>query len=56
MKNLFKKFSKRSNTEKAFIIIIIIVLTGIILRWGFIKSEIERGLNFFNKDKTEEIL
>jgi ABC-type nitrate/sulfonate/bicarbonate transport system permease component len=48
------KFSERSNTEKVFIIIIIIVVIGIILRWGFIKSEVERSFNFFNKDKTEQ--
>ena len=54
MKSIFKKFSKHSNTEKVFIIIIIIVITGIILRWNFIKSEVERGFKFFSKDKTEE--
>ena len=54
MKNIFKKFSERSNTEKAFIVLIIIAVIGIILRWGFIKSEVERGLKFFRKDTTEE--
>jgi FtsZ-interacting cell division protein ZipA len=48
------KFSERSNTEKAFIIIIIIAVAGIILRWGFVKSEISRSLKFFDKNKTEQ--
>jgi cell division protein FtsL len=56
MKRIFKKFSKLSNTEKTFIIVIIIVIAGIILRWGFIKSEVERGLKFFNNDKTENVI
>jgi hypothetical protein len=54
MKNIFGKFSERSNIEKTFIIIIILAAIGIILRWGFIKSEVERSFNFFNKDKTEQ--
>ncbi|MDR2293229.1 MAG: hypothetical protein LBE11_07130 [Prevotellaceae bacterium] len=48
------KFSERSNTEKAFIIIIIIAVFGIILRWGFVKSEFLRALKFFDKNKTEQ--
>ncbi|MDR2065356.1 MAG: hypothetical protein LBP85_06585 [Prevotellaceae bacterium] len=48
------KFSKRSNTEKAFIIIIIIAVAGVILRWGFIKSEFLRSLKFFDRNKTEQ--
>ena len=56
MRNVLRKFSERSNTEKTFIVIIIIVIIGIILRWGFIKSEVERGLKFFDKDKTEETI
>ncbi|MDR0420389.1 MAG: hypothetical protein LBH30_02915 [Prevotellaceae bacterium] len=48
------KFLERSNTEKAFIIIIIIVAIGIILRWRTIKSEVERSLKYFNNDQTEQ--
>ncbi|MDR2125953.1 MAG: hypothetical protein LBP63_03895 [Prevotellaceae bacterium] len=48
------KFSERSNTEKTFIVIIIIAIIGIILRWGIIKSEFLRSLKFFDKNRTEQ--
>jgi hypothetical protein len=48
------KFSERSNTEKAFIIIIIIAVAGIILRWRIIKSDVERSLKYFDSNKTEQ--
>ncbi|MDR3227716.1 MAG: hypothetical protein LBT56_08620 [Prevotellaceae bacterium] len=50
------KFSERSNTEKTFAVIIIILIIGVILRWGFIKSEVKRSLKFFDKDKTENVV
>lgn len=54
IKNLLNKFSERSATEKTFVLIIIVVLIGIILRWGVIKSEIKRGLQFFKNETTEK--
>ncbi|MDR1347458.1 MAG: hypothetical protein LBJ63_03375 [Prevotellaceae bacterium] len=48
------KFSERSNMEKAFIIIIIIAVIGIILRWKTIKSEAERSFKYFDSNKTEQ--
>lgn len=45
-----KKFSERSTTEKTFIVLIVILAIGVILRWGFIKSEAGRGFRFFSTE------
>ena len=49
------KFSEYSNTAKAFVVIIIVLIIGIILRWGYIKSRVIDSFHFFdNTNKVEE--
>ncbi len=54
---MFEKFKKLSYTTKGFIILIILVTIGIILRWPTIKEEIKRGFSFFgsNNEPTEQV-
>jgi hypothetical protein len=48
---MIKKFKELSLNIKLFIIIAIILITGIVLRWNHIKYEASRSFNFFSNDK-----
>jgi hypothetical protein len=48
---MIKKFKELSLNVRLFIILTILLITGIILRWNYIKYEASRSFNFFSKDK-----
>lgn len=47
--NLVAKLKEQNSTMQCFIILIIILIIGVILRWNFIIDEVGKGFNFFNK-------
>lgn len=49
MKQLIKKFNSLSDTTKGFIIVIIALLIGIIVRWRYIIDSAISGFQFFSK-------
>lgn len=52
---MINKFKNLSYTTKGFIILIILVIIGIIIRWPTIKEEVKRGFGFFgNHDEPTE--
>jgi hypothetical protein len=48
-KNENRELSGLSETTKAFIVIIIILIIGVIFRWSYISEEILKGFEFFSK-------
>lgn len=49
MKRGFSKwFSQQSDTTKAFILIIIILIIGIIIRWDYVIDNITKGFEYFS--------
>lgn len=42
------EFKEQTPTVKAFIVLMVILIIGIILRWDTIISEVERGFNYFS--------
>ena len=54
---MIKKFKNLSSTMKGFIVLIILLIIGIIIRWPSIKEEIKRGFGFFNNstNSTEQV-
>lgn len=46
---LKKKYHETDTKVKGFIILIILLLSGILLRWEYVYSEIIRGFEFFSK-------
>ncbi len=42
-------FSNLSPVSKGFIIIIVLLIIGIIIRWEYITDGIIRGFNYFSK-------
>lgn len=52
-RKMFKKikewYKKQTDTTKAFIILGIILVIGIIIRWSHIVEAVGRGFNFFRK-------
>lgn len=46
--NFVTKFKEQSPTTKGFIIMIVLLLIGILLRWDTVISEIQRGFSFFD--------
>lgn len=42
------KFEEQSPTTKGFIIMIVLLVIGILLRWDTVISEIKRGFSFFS--------
>lgn len=49
---MIEKFKKLSNNEKGMIILIIILFFGILLRWGYVKQNAQRGINKYIKTET----
>ncbi len=49
MKSLKDKFNEQTPTMKGFILIIILLIIGIILRWDSIIEEAADGFRFFSK-------
>ena len=47
--NLVVKFKEQNPTIKGFIILIMFLIVGVILRWNYILDEVGRGFKFFNK-------
>jgi hypothetical protein len=47
---MIKKFKQLSFNMKLFIILAVILITGIILRWNYIRNEAVRSFNFFRHD------
>ncbi len=47
--NLVSEFKKLNSTMKCFILLVIILIIGIILRWDFIIEEANSGFEYFNK-------
>lgn len=47
--NLVAKLKSQNSTMQCFIILIIFLIIGVILRWKFIIDEAGRGFEFFNK-------
>jgi hypothetical protein len=48
---MINKFKELPLNVRLFIILAIILITGIILRWDYIRREASRSFNFFSKDK-----
>ena len=44
--NIIKKYKALTFNAKLFIVLIIVLLIGIIIRWGTIKKDIAKGFNF----------
>ncbi|MDR1584023.1 MAG: hypothetical protein LBS55_12355 [Prevotellaceae bacterium] len=47
---MIKKFKELSLNLKLFILLAIMLVTGIILRWDYIKYEAARSFRFFKHD------
>jgi hypothetical protein len=47
---MIKKFQNLSLNVKVFILLAVILITGIILRWNYIKREAQQSFNFFRHD------
>lgn len=52
---MFERFKKLSSTEKGMIIMIIILLFGILIRWGYVKHNAQKGFDkyFKNEEKVK---
>jgi len=50
-----KNLKNLSLNNKLYILLIVILLIGIILRWDFIKSEAQKGFGFFRKTERDTI-
>jgi len=46
---LKKWFLNLSPTSKGFVIIIVILIIGILIRWNEITDDVIRGFNYFSK-------
>ncbi len=53
--NLVPKFKESNPTVKAFIVIGILLIIGIILRWDFIIEEVSKSFDFLNGDSDKTI-
>ena len=42
-------FSGLSETQKGYLILIILLIIGIVLRWNYIIDNIIKGFNYFSK-------
>lgn len=42
-------FSGLSETQKGYVILIILLIIGIVLRWNYIIDNIIKGFNYFSK-------
>jgi hypothetical protein len=47
---MIKKFKELPLNVRLFIVLAIILITGIILRWDYIRQEASRSFNFFSRD------
>ncbi|MDR1887251.1 MAG: hypothetical protein LBQ70_04975 [Prevotellaceae bacterium] len=47
---MIKKFKELSFNIKLFILLAVILITGIILRWNHIRHEVSRSFDFFRHD------
>lgn len=54
---MIKKFKELSFTTRGFIVLIILVVIGIIIRWPTIKEEIKRSFGYFSgsSEQTEQV-
>ncbi|GEM_PF-5873566 len=48
IKKIIVKFKEQTPTNQAFIILIIFLLIGIIIRWKTIFEGVKRGFEFYN--------
>ncbi len=46
---LYSKFKSQSQTSQAFIILIILLIIGILLRWNTVIDGIVRGFRFYSE-------
>ena len=46
---LKERFINLSPTSKGFVIIIVLLIIGILIRWKEIISDVVRGFNYFSK-------
>ncbi len=53
MQRLIEKLKEATPVTKSFLILIIILLVGIILRWSYVKEGIKRGFGRFGN--TEQV-
>lgn len=52
---MLEKFKKLSSTEKGMIIMIVILLFGILFRWGYIQTNAQKGFDkYFKSEKVEK--
>ena len=54
MKNLIEKIKGLSFNIKIFIVLIIMLTIGIIIRWDTIKKEAGKSFNFFKKTEQTD--
>jgi len=52
---MFEKFKKLNSTEKGMVILIIILLFGILLRWGYVKHNAQKGFDKYFKSEKKVI-
>ena len=49
-----KKWKELSGTEKGMLILIVVLLIGIVLRWGSVRDGIVRAFKWYDADDTEQ--
>lgn len=51
---MFDKFKRLTSSEKGMIVLIVILFLGILVRWGYVRQNAQKGFDkYLNSDTTK---